>query len=129
MNRNPILSNYSRFSLSRLSLYRITAYVEVKIQSLFKRGNLTGDKILWKRGEIAPYPFSDCTWFVKNKLTGSHQSCLHCKNMAEIILVQVYPVVTKATYTRETFTYERIEHITLSKTIAKCTPSKSRLCK
>ena len=30
------------------------AYLEVKIWSLFKHENLTGNKILWKRGEIAP---------------------------------------------------------------------------
>ena len=48
-------SIYSRLSLSRLRLSRITAYLEVKIWSLFKHENLTtGNKILWKRGEIAP---------------------------------------------------------------------------
>ena len=37
------------------SLSRITAYIEVKFWSLFLHGNLrTGNKILWKRGEIAP---------------------------------------------------------------------------
>ena len=46
---------YSRHSLSRLRFSRITAYLEVKIWSLFLHGNLTiGNKILWKRGEIAP---------------------------------------------------------------------------
>ena len=41
--------------LSRPRLSRITAYLEVKIWSLFKHENLTtGNKILWKRGEIAP---------------------------------------------------------------------------
>ena len=46
---------YSRLSLSRPRLSRITAYLEVKFWSLFKHGNLrTGNKILWKRGEIAP---------------------------------------------------------------------------
>ena len=45
--------NYSRLSLSPLS--RITAYLEVKIWSLPKHENLiTSNKILWKRGEIAP---------------------------------------------------------------------------
>ena len=46
---------YSRPSLSRLRLSRITAYLEEKIWSLFKHRNLTsGNKILWIRGEIAP---------------------------------------------------------------------------
>ena len=46
---------YSRLSLSRLRLSRITAYLEVKIRSLLKHENITtGNKILWKRGEIAP---------------------------------------------------------------------------
>ena len=44
-----------RLSLSRPCLSRITAYLAVKIWSLFYHGNLTtGNKILWKRGEIAP---------------------------------------------------------------------------
>ena len=48
---------YSRLSLSRLS--RITPYLEVKIWSLFWHGNLTtGNKILWKRGEIAPLSYN-----------------------------------------------------------------------
>ena len=43
----------SLISNNRLS--RITAYLVVKIWSLFKHENLTiGNKILWKRGEIAP---------------------------------------------------------------------------
>ena len=46
---------YNRLSLSRPRLSRITAYLDVKIWSLFKHGNLrTGGKILWKRGNIAP---------------------------------------------------------------------------
>ena len=46
---------YSRLSLSRLGLSRITAYLEVKIWSLLEHGNLSpGNKILWMRGEIAP---------------------------------------------------------------------------
>ena len=46
---------YSRLSLSRLRLSRITAYLEEKIWSLFKHRNLaSGNKILWIRGEIAP---------------------------------------------------------------------------
>ena len=41
-------------SLSLLCLSRITAYLKVKIWSLFKHENLTtGNSILWKRGEIA----------------------------------------------------------------------------
>ena len=44
---------YSRLSLSRLRLSRITAYLELKIWSLLKPESLTtGNKILWKRGEI-----------------------------------------------------------------------------
>ena len=54
---------YSRLSLSRLQLSRITAYLEEKIWFFFKHRNLTsGNKILWIRGEIAPQeqflPFS-----------------------------------------------------------------------
>ena len=46
---------YSWLSLSRSRLSQITAYLEVKIWSLFKRENLiTGNKILWNRGEITP---------------------------------------------------------------------------
>ena len=42
---------YSRLSFSRPRLSRITAYLEVKIRSLFKHENLTtGNKVLWKRG-------------------------------------------------------------------------------
>ena len=49
------LLNYSRLSLSRPRLSRITVYLEVKTWSLFQHGNLiTCNKILWKRGEIAP---------------------------------------------------------------------------
>ena len=55
--------NCNRISLSRLRLSRITAYLEQKIWSFFKRRNLTsGNKIFWIRGEIAPkeqfLPFS-----------------------------------------------------------------------
>ena len=46
---------YSWLSLSRPRLSRMPAYLEVKIWSLFKHENLiTGNKILWKRGEIVP---------------------------------------------------------------------------
>ena len=49
------IKKYSRLSLSRLGLSRITAYLEAKIWSLFKHRNLaSGNKILWIRGEIAP---------------------------------------------------------------------------
>ena len=48
-------SNYSRLSLSRLRLSRITAYLEEKVLSLFQHRNLTsGNKILWIREGIAP---------------------------------------------------------------------------
>ena len=48
---------YSRLSLSWLRLSRITAYLELKIWSLFKHETLTtGNKILWERGEIAISP-------------------------------------------------------------------------
>ena len=48
-------SYYGRLSLSRLGISRITVYLEVKIWSLFNHKNLsTGNKILWKRGEIVP---------------------------------------------------------------------------
>ena len=46
---------YSRTLLSRTRLFRITAYLEVKIWSLFKHETMTtGNKMMWKRGEIAP---------------------------------------------------------------------------
>ena len=49
---------YSRTSLSRTRSFRITAYLEVKIWSLFLHETMTtGKKIMWKRGEIAPYFF------------------------------------------------------------------------
>ena len=45
---------YSRTSLSRTRLFRITAYLEVKIWSLFSHETMTtGNKIMWERGEIA----------------------------------------------------------------------------
>ena len=45
---------YSRFSLSRLRLSRVTVDLEVKNWCLFKHENLTtGNKILWEREEIA----------------------------------------------------------------------------
>ena len=48
-------TKYSWLSLSLPRLSRIAAYLEVKIWSLLKHENLiTGNKILWKRGEIAP---------------------------------------------------------------------------
>ena len=46
---------YSRTSLSQTRLFRITAYFEMKIWSLFHHETMTtGNKIMWKRGEIAP---------------------------------------------------------------------------
>ena len=54
-NTTTQIESYSQLSLSRIRLSRITAYLEVKIWSLFKHENLTtGNKILWKRGEISP---------------------------------------------------------------------------
>ena len=49
-----MLIKYNRLSLSRPRLSLITAYLQVKIWSLFKHEYLTtGNKILWKREEIA----------------------------------------------------------------------------
>ena len=46
---------YTRLSLSQLRLSRITPNLDMKIWSLFEHGNLTtGNKLLWKRDEIAP---------------------------------------------------------------------------
>ena len=46
---------YSRTLLSRTRLFRSTANPEVKIWSLLKHETMTtGNKIMWKRGEIAP---------------------------------------------------------------------------
>ena len=49
---------YSRLSLSRLRLSRITAYLEVTIWSQFLHENLiTGNKILWKlRSDFSSLP-------------------------------------------------------------------------
>ena len=48
-------NKYTVDSLSRARLSRITAYLEVKILSQSEYENLTTcNKILWKRGEIAP---------------------------------------------------------------------------
>ena len=56
--RHLFVSDYSRASLSRTRLFRITAYLEVKIWSLFWHETMTtGNKIMWKRGEIAPHYF------------------------------------------------------------------------
>ena len=62
-NVNINICKYNRLSLFRLRLSQITAYLEEKILSSFKRRNLTsGNKTLWIRGEIAPkeqfLPFS-----------------------------------------------------------------------
>ena len=58
---------YSWLSLSRPLLSRITAYLEVEIWSLPKHENLTtGEKILWKRGEIAPQYFQYISAFESN---------------------------------------------------------------
>ena len=54
-NKTCVTSKYSRTSLSRTRLFRITAYLEVKIWSLFEHETMTTcNKIMWKRGEIAP---------------------------------------------------------------------------
>ena len=53
---NVLISLYSWLSISLPRLSWITAYLEVIISSLLKHENLTtGNKILWKRGEIAPW--------------------------------------------------------------------------
>ena len=63
LSAHSFLSQYSRLSVSRLRLSRITAYLEEKVWSFFKRRNLTSRyKILCIVGEIAPkeqfLPFS-----------------------------------------------------------------------
>ena len=58
INGTILILIYSWLSLSRPRLSWITAYLEVKIWSLPKDENLTtGNKILWKRGEITPSNF------------------------------------------------------------------------
>ena len=53
--QNKWFLKYSRLTLSRPRLTRTTAYLEMKIWTLFSHENLTaGNKILWKREEIAP---------------------------------------------------------------------------
>ena len=56
------LNKYSRLLLSRLRLSRITAYLEVKIWSLFKHENLTSNKLLWKRERYLDFEITrvDC---------------------------------------------------------------------
>ena len=67
LNRRSILI-CSWLSLSRLRLSQITAYLEVKIWSLFLHGNLTtGNKILWKREEIAQGAISPLFHNIFNK--------------------------------------------------------------
>ena len=96
-------TTYSWLPLSQLGLSHITAYFEVKIWSLLYYQNLTtGNKILWKRREIAPeeqflffstifliYIFQDSNyificemwwfnlffpWFCKSDMSRSHVS-------------------------------------------------------
>ena len=49
-NKGVLFSKYSRLSLSRLRLFRMTANLEMKIWCLFKHETLTtSNKIMWKR--------------------------------------------------------------------------------
>ena len=70
---------YSQPSLSRPHLSRITAYIEVKFWSLFLLGNLrTGNKILWKRGEINFSSFPHYIIYISNfrsQITYSFVKC------------------------------------------------------
>ena len=76
--------NYSRLSLFRLRLSRITAYLEEIIWSLFKHTNLTsGNKLLLIRGDIAhqeqflPFPtiFSIYISNLRGPITYSFVKC------------------------------------------------------
>ena len=90
---------YSWLSLSRLRLFRITAYLEVKIWYLvFKYDNLTiSNKILWKREEIAPKEsnFSSFPEYfqyisnIRNKITYSFVKC-GCSTYFSSILQNCY---------------------------------------
>ena len=72
---------YSRLSLSRLLLSRITAYLEEKIWSLFKHRNVTsGNKILRIWGEIflqeqfLPFPtILNKKWWIRGEIAPQKQ--------------------------------------------------------
>ena len=76
---------YSRLSLSRLRLCWITAYLKVKIWSLFRYENLTtGKKTFWKRGEIAPSAFPHNIFNISNYRS---QSAYHLWNVVVRFIV------------------------------------------
>ena len=82
---------YSRTSLSRTRLFRITAYLEVKIWSLFKHETMTtGNKIMWKGGEIAPqeqFFFSFPHYYIYIFLTSWVKLHIHLLNVVVQFIV------------------------------------------
>ena len=76
---------YSRTSLSRTRLFRITAYLEVKMWCLFKHETMTtGNKIMWKRGEIAPkeqFLFFSTLFYIYIFLTSGVKLHIHLLNV------------------------------------------------
>ena len=76
--------NYSWLSLSRPRLSRTIAYLEAIIWSLHKHENLTtGNKILWKREQIAPKEqFSSFHNIFNIPLTSGVNLHIHLLNVA-----------------------------------------------
>ena len=70
------------------SLFRITAYLEVKIWSLFSHETMTtGNKIMWKRGEIAPNFSSFSHYFIYIFLTSGVKLHIHLLNVVVKFIV------------------------------------------
>ena len=79
---------YSRTSLSRTRLFRITAYLEVKIWSLFEHETMTtGNKIMWKRGEIRSNFSSFSHYFIYIFLTSGVKLHIHLVNVVVQFIV------------------------------------------
>ena len=98
LSLTKFMVKYSRLSLSRLRLCRITDYLGEKFWSFFKRRNRTPDnKILWVRGEIAPkeqfLPFSTIfsvyIFNLRNKITYLFVKfgCLICISLSSANLI------------------------------------------
>ena len=73
-----------------ISTLLITAYLEVKICSLFKHGSLKTDyKLVWKRGEIAPFSsFSQYFQYISNSGVK-----LHIRLWNVVVLLTFLPTI------------------------------------
>ena len=81
--------DYIRTSLSRTRLFRVTAYLEVKIWSLFQHETMTAgtcNKIMWKSGEIAP-PLFHIILFIYIFLTSGVKLHIHLLNVVVQFIV------------------------------------------